>query len=51
MRIFFWNIVKDKLRWCKFFHTSYMNKDGKWECPKCKIPYNPSLRDNDIGPK
>lgn len=50
MTILFWKIIRNKLKWCRFFHTAYMNKEGMWECPKCKIPYPPKLSDNDVGP-
>lgn len=36
MRILWWVIKKDKIKYCLFFHTLFMKKKGFWYCSKCK---------------
>ena len=52
MKILFWRIEKDKISWCKFWHTAVQAKNPKkWYCPKCNITYDKKLSDADnCGP-
>lgn len=50
MKIFFWNVSRNKSAWCRFFHTCYMGINGMWKCPTCGCEHKPRISDNDTGP-